>query len=86
MAVAGMSAALRLGLRVPDDVSIVGHDDLPLGQWIHPRLTTIHQDVVALGRAGARALLHLLGEQTGAPVTVRPTHLVVRQSSGPVTP
>ncbi|MFN8077073.1 MAG: LacI family DNA-binding transcriptional regulator [Kineosporiaceae bacterium] len=85
MAVAAMSAAARLGLRVPDDVSVVGHDDLPLAQWVHPRLTTVSQDLAGLGRAGARRLLHLLGEPDPDLPQVQGTRLVVRESSGPAS-
>ncbi len=83
MAVAGMSAARRLGVDVPGELSVVGHDDLPLGELVYPQLTTVRQDLVGLGRAAARVLLASLDEVGGAPVDVRPPELVVRESTGP---
>ncbi len=84
MAVAGVSAARRLGLEVPRDLSVIGYDDLPLGEIVHPRLTTVNQDVEQLGRAGAAGLLALLGEAGVSDVAPpRPPRLVVRESTGP---
>ncbi|NUT50246.1 MAG: LacI family DNA-binding transcriptional regulator [Saccharothrix sp.] len=83
MAVAGMSAARRVGVDVPGGLSVIGHDDLPLGELVHPRLTTVRQDLVGLGRAAARVLLAALGEVDDATVDIRPPELVVRESTGP---
>ncbi|MCE7000457.1 LacI family transcriptional regulator [Saccharothrix sp. S26] len=83
MAVAGMSAARRLGVDVPGELSVIGHDDLPLGELVHPRLTTVRQDLVGLGRAAARVLLAALGEVEGTPTDIRPPELVVRESTAP---
>lgn len=86
MAVAGMSAARRLGVDVPGELSVVGHDDLPLSELVYPRLTTVRQDLVGLGRAAARVLLAALGEVDGAgenDVGVQSPQLVVRESTGP---
>ena len=84
MAVAGMSAARRLGVDVPGGLSVIGHDDLPLGELVYPQLTTVRQDLVGLGRASARALLASLEEEVeDAAVEVRPPELVVRESTGP---
>jgi DNA-binding LacI/PurR family transcriptional regulator len=82
MAVAAMSAARRLGVDVPGELSVVGHDDLPLAELVYPTLTTVRQDLVNLGRAAARLLLTALGEVEDAPVPVRPPELVVRESTG----
>ena len=48
-----MHAAEDLGLRVPEDVSVVGFDDSPLASRMRPALTTIRQDLTAKGRAAA---------------------------------
>lgn len=68
------------GITVPDEVRLVGFDDLPIASQTVPALTTIHQDIVA----GARALVDLLlrrlaGEDTES--LVLPPHLVVRQTA-----
>jgi len=77
------------GRRVPDDVSVVGFDDIDLAAFAEPPLTTVAQDIRGLGRW---AVEHLLGTDTGASgqpprgpfVTVRwPVRLVVRGSTGP---
>ncbi|GAA4385136.1 substrate-binding domain-containing protein [Agromyces bauzanensis] len=52
-ALGAIEAARELGLRVPEDVSIVGYDDIPLAQWMTPRLTTVRR---ASRRRGARHL------------------------------
>ena len=84
MAVAGISAARRRGLEVPRDLSVIGYDDLPLGEIVHPRLTTVNQDIVQLGRAAAAELLRQLGENPAEEVAApRPPRLVVRESTGP---
>lgn len=57
MAIGAMRAYREAGLRVPDDVSIVGFDDLPTAQWIEPALTTIRQPLASMG-AAAVDLVH----------------------------
>lgn len=47
----------KLGLSVPDDISCVGYDGIPLSQVIRPKLTTLHQDAEGIGKASAKALL-----------------------------
>ncbi|UNS95435.1 LacI family transcriptional regulator [Streptomyces tubbatahanensis] len=83
MAVCGIGAAQRAGLRVPDDLSVVGYDNLPLGHWLHPRLTTVDQQVQRVGGAAARTLLARCGEDVAAPVLEDRPRLVVRESTGP---
>ncbi len=83
MAIAGISAARRRGLEVPRDLSVIGHDGLPLGALVQPRLTTVGHDLVGLGRAAALTLVAALD---GAPVDVpaiAPPGLVVRESTAP---
>jgi DNA-binding LacI/PurR family transcriptional regulator len=82
MAIAGVRAARAQGLRVPDDLSVIGHDDIRLSRWTTPALTTIHQDVQGLGERCALRLLELLGV-TAAPQDPLPDpSLVVRESTG----
>jgi DNA-binding LacI/PurR family transcriptional regulator len=57
MAIAGMSVAQEMGLRVPADVSVVAWDDSPLCQLTHPPLTALSRDIPAYGAHAARRLL-----------------------------
>jgi DNA-binding LacI/PurR family transcriptional regulator len=85
MALGALRALHEAGLRVPEDVSVVGFDDHPLGGFYEPPLTTIRQDYVEQARQGIDYLLRLI-EDPETPVThlVICPELVVRQSTGPV--
>jgi DNA-binding LacI/PurR family transcriptional regulator len=85
MAVAGMNEARRMGYDVPRDLSVIGYDDLPLGELVYPKLTTIGQDLIRLGRAAATAMFGLLSPDGPARPTpeAQPPHLVTRESTGP---
>ncbi|KXK58874.1 LacI family transcriptional regulator [Micromonospora rosaria] len=82
----GLLRALhQRGVRVPEDVSVVGFDDIPEAEYLSPPLTTVRQDFDEVGRRCVAALLALLGAagSTGPePAQVEPV-LVVRDSSGP---
>lgn len=70
------------GLRVPEDVSVVGFDDLPEAQWSSPPLTTVRQPLTEMGMLAARTLLRLArGEQPDSPRVELATDLVVRDST-----
>ncbi|NEB75453.1 LacI family transcriptional regulator, partial [Streptomyces sp. SID14478] len=84
MAVCGIGTAQRAGLRVPEDLSVVGYDNLPLGRLLHPRLTTVDQQVQRVGAAAARALLARCGEDLSTPPLTDRPRLVVRESTGPL--
>jgi LacI family transcriptional regulator len=83
MAVGCIRAADERGLRVPDDMALVGFDDIQLAAMVQPALTTVRQDKLGLGATAGAALLRMI-EQTDAPppVTTLPVELVVRESSG----
>lgn len=81
MAMGALAVAHRRGVRVPEDLSVVGFDGLPVGEWLHPSLTTVQRDHVQRGRAVATLLLGLLGESIEDPPTLRRPFLVVRDSS-----
>lgn len=79
-----LEAARALGLRVPEDLSIVGYDDIPLSRWVSPRLTTVHQPLRQMGVESARLVLAVAA---GGPITTQrmdlATSLVVRDSTAP---
>jgi DNA-binding LacI/PurR family transcriptional regulator len=90
MAMGALQALRERGLRVPDDVALVGFDDIPSARYFAPPLTTIHHPLYEMGREGTRLLVDLINNRhtlTG-PVCLK-TELVVRQSCGaqsPMTP
>jgi LacI family transcriptional regulator len=66
MAIGAMEAAQQSGLRIPDDVAIVGFDDIPAASWVRPRLTTIAQYPKEMGTHMAEALFQRInGEYSG---------------------
>ena len=75
-------AARQRGLRVPQDLSVVGFDDLPVARWVSPPLTTVRQPLAEMGRAAAQVLGDLIG---GVPLHSRrvelATELIVREST-----
>ncbi|WP_030244007.1 LacI family DNA-binding transcriptional regulator [Streptomyces sp. NRRL S-455] len=84
LAAGAYKAARRLGLRIPDDLSVTGLDDLALATAIDPELTTVRLDAELFGERGMRALLAVLEgrEPEGGDIPVR---LVVRGSTAPPT-
>lgn len=79
----GVLSAIRdAGLRVPDDLSIVGFDDIPLAAQVHPPLTTVRQPMQQMGRSAVNTLLALIvGLEAPSPLITLPTELVVRNST-----
>ncbi|MCW4459800.1 LacI family DNA-binding transcriptional regulator [Microbacterium sp. MPKO10] len=82
MALAGIKAARRHGLSVPEDLSVVGYDGLALGEWVEPELTTVRRDATQRGRAAATTLLQMLGEEVDEIPAIGAAELVVRGSTG----
>ena len=79
-----MRAARELGLRIPEDLSIVGYDDLPVTEWIGPPLTTIHQPLQEMAATATRMVLALArGEVPANPRIELGTELVIRESTAP---
>ncbi len=84
LAVGALWALRRAGLKVPQDVSIVAIDNAEMAEFVD--LTTVAQDVGAQGRAAARMLRQLLGDEPGTPAPqalVHPVQLLLRGSSCP---
>jgi LacI family transcriptional regulator len=84
-AVGAIRAINDAGLRVPEDIAVVGFDDVDIAQSATPRITTMQQPVQQKGAAAARLLLdHIEGKVTTPQHLVFPTELVVRQSCGAI--
>jgi len=84
VAVGAMAALREVGLRIPEDVSVVGFDDLPFAAHLHPPLSTVRTLPVASGERAMDVLLCLIdGKEPEARVVRMETSLVVRASSAP---
>jgi LacI family transcriptional regulator len=80
MAVGALDALTEAGVRVPDDVSLIGFDDIMFAKYLSPKLTTIRQPLFEMGRAAAQLALELLTKkETGVNSKFEP-ELVMRQS------
>jgi DNA-binding LacI/PurR family transcriptional regulator len=84
MAIAGMSVAYARGLRIPEDISIVGWDDYVVSQYLHPSLSTVSQHPFEDGQLAARLLLEAIEGQTFAePIWTLNPRFIARRSTGP---
>jgi DNA-binding LacI/PurR family transcriptional regulator len=81
MALGALNALAAAGRRVPDDVAIVGFDDIEAARYAEPSLTTVRQPIVGQGRELARQLLRLAVGEEIAHSVVLPTELVTRASA-----
>jgi DNA-binding LacI/PurR family transcriptional regulator len=82
MAIGLVRALVERGIRIPQDVSVAGFDDIEIAGFALPPLTTVRQDFAALGLAAVRALLGLLSGGTIERETLIEPVLVVRASTG----
>ncbi len=79
-----LRAAYERGLRVPDDVSVVGFDDIKYATIVSPALTTVRQPLAEMGRNGVSLLLRLMENPRHVNRRIElPTRLVVRESTAP---
>jgi LacI family transcriptional regulator len=85
MAVGALDAIVARRLRCPEDVSVVGYNDLPISRFISPPLTTIEMPAEELGAEAARMALASIEDPSRRGQAVQlPARLIVRRSSGPV--
>jgi LacI family transcriptional regulator len=83
-AMGAMKATFKSGLKVPDDIAIVGFSDWQFAALVHPSLTSIHQSGFEMGQAAARLFIEQVGSKSSefVPKTeVVPTRLVIRDST-----
>jgi DNA-binding LacI/PurR family transcriptional regulator len=77
-------AAREARLHIPEDLSVVGFDDLPLTQWVSPPMTTIRQPLVEMAEAAAEMVIAIArGEAPAQPRVELATELIVRESTAP---
>lgn len=81
MAMGVISAASKRGLRVPDDLSIIGYDDIQLAEFLIPPLTTIHQAKFNLGRQAFNTLLDKIKTQRSEDVDIDLEPILITRSS-----
>jgi LacI family transcriptional regulator len=87
MAVGALRAAAERGLRVPEDLSIAGFDDIDVSRATQPMLTTVRQPLGEMGRMAVTLLMRMLsGHELDALHIELATELVVRGSTGPASP
>jgi LacI family transcriptional regulator len=85
MAVGAYEAIRARGLRIPQDVSVVGFDDIPQSAQLHPGLTTVRQPLAEMGRLATQRLLISIEQESGEPLgyVELPTELIIRDSACP---
>lgn len=83
MAMGAIKAARERGLHVPEDIAMVGFDDIEVASMVHPALTTISQAKEQMGRVAGEALVQLIDDPgSSPPIITLPTGLVIRESCG----
>ncbi len=84
LAIGTVRAAADLGFRVPTDLSVLSYDDVPMADFLVPRLTTVTKDAVNLGRKAFEILLaRLQNPELPRQHAYCPVSLIIRESTGP---
>jgi len=84
IAMGAMSAIWQAGLKVPDDISVVGFDDTRYARMLVPPLTTVHQPIAEIAEVAVEHLIEMIDDpDTERGCTVLLTHLIVRDTSKP---
>lgn len=81
IAVGALDALLQSGYRVPEDISVVGYDDIRISQYYHPAITTVHQDRSRLGEECLRLLKKVMENIDYKECIQLETHIVERKST-----
>ena len=81
-----MSAIYHAGLKVPDDISIVGYDDTINAAYLNPPLTTVKLPIAEMGRVAGKTILDLIknANSFSPQTTTLPVELIVRASTAPL--
>ncbi|MDG6692676.1 substrate-binding domain-containing protein, partial [Staphylococcus aureus] len=83
MAMGAICAADEMGLRVPQDVSVIGYDDTYESSFFYPALTTVSLDLDMQGKEAVRRLLEASESDASRLSSILPARLVIRHSTGP---
>jgi DNA-binding LacI/PurR family transcriptional regulator len=81
MAAGAYTVLQERGLRIPQDVAVVGFDDDSFATSVNPQLTTVHHPIIEMGKKMAEILVDLIEGKDTARVTQIPTSLVIRESA-----
>jgi len=81
-ALGALKALNESGRRVPEDIALVGFNDINLSSFVTPPLTTVHAPTEQVGRVAAQQLFRILENETPDPVTLLPTQVILRRSCG----
>jgi len=84
VAIGAIKAAVDQGVNVPEDISIIGFDDIPLSHHFIPEITTVSQQAIELGRTAVQVLFKLMNQEKVKKQTVIEPVLKVRQSSSAI--
>lgn len=82
MAIGILNALDQAGIKVPEDIAVVGFDDIYLSRYLTPPLTTVRAPTEQVGREAIQLLIKQIGGQRSESVILLPTELVIRQSCG----
>jgi len=84
LAIGALRAAADLGLQVPKDISFVSYDDIPMANYLVPRLTTVTKDALTSGRKAFEILLaRIQTPDLPRQLILSPARLIIRESTGP---
>ena len=81
-ATGALTALLEAGKRVPEDVALVGFDDIEIARYLQPPLTTVRAPVERVGHEAVQQLVRLIRSGEADPLTLLPTQLIIRRSCG----
>jgi LacI family transcriptional regulator len=82
-----IDAVRECGLSVPEDISLIGYDDIPQASFVYPKLTTVRQPLEQMGQVAVKILLERIANQSKEPQRVTlATQLIIRDSCGPARP
>jgi len=85
MAIGALLSLQERGIDVPGQMSIIGSDNIDGSTYCRPALTTLHSLGETVGRQAVSTLIEVISGRAGSPVTMLPSELIVRSSTGPVS-